>query len=531
MRSINGVVCAVMLWGCSYQEASAPPDESVAESAITNCGLPQPTRQCNRTVCNTQTGIWEFEPLPLPRACDTFAGPGTGKCTINGSCKDPNFGEVRPRFFVLAVVYSPPGTSGSGTKSSVTYSAGSTFGTSTKTDHSFKTNVSVTAETKFNWVYASDTLGANASYTKSSGTSNSLEIKKTQTDTIGPQEGPPADVIDHNTDTIWLWLNPGVLLLESGAGVKWTVTSHGAEMRIQYVRVGWLNGTMPMPPAVASTLATYGITSADYPTILGRDPFANGNTTIDPDRFIQTSTTVLYEPPFTQDGSTVPFTRTITNDRTDTNSTTTSDEHSVGFTFTVETSEAASAFFQAKLSTSSTWTWSCSETTSTEVGSSQSASATITGPAFGYTGPISDISVYFDKLYGTFLFVPASPQSLKASGVLRDALGQPLAHRDLTLVSNGVTYKTVTRNNGTYRFYGVPAGSATASTSGGSWTMAIGSAPITQDLAMPSCNLSACQADCDAEAADCRADCSPPLGPCFAACNLLRNACRNACCH
>src|SRR6185503_7938010 len=80
MRSINGVVCAVMLWGCSYQEASAPPDESVAESAITNCGLPQPTRQCNRTVCNTQTGIWEFEPLPLPRACDTFAGPGTGKC-------------------------------------------------------------------------------------------------------------------------------------------------------------------------------------------------------------------------------------------------------------------------------------------------------------------------------------------------------------------------------------------------------------------------------------------------------------------
>ncbi|MGH9889500.1 MAG: hypothetical protein ACREBE_28465, partial [bacterium] len=307
-----GVVCAVLLWGCSYPETSAPPDLSATESAITNCGLPTPTRQCNKAVCNTETGIWEFQPLPIPRACDTFAGPGTGKCAINGACLDPNFGEVRPRYFVLGVIYSPPGTSGSGTKSSVTYSSGSTFGTSTKTDHSFKSNVSVEAEASFNWVNITDTLGANAAFTKSSTTSNSLEITKSQTDTIGPQQGPSADLIDHNTDTIWLWLNPGVYILEDGAGLQWTVTSHGgAPMDIQYVYVGWLNGTMAMPPAVSDRLALYGITSADFPTMLARDPFANGGTAIDPNRFIPTSTTVPYEPPLTPDGQSIPYTREI----------------------------------------------------------------------------------------------------------------------------------------------------------------------------------------------------------------------------
>ena len=88
----------------------------------------------------------------------------------------------------------------------MTYSNGSTFGSSTKTDHSFKNTVSVTAEASFSWVNITDTLGANAAFTKTSGSSNSLEIKKSTTDTIGPQQGPAADVIDHNTDTIWLWL-------------------------------------------------------------------------------------------------------------------------------------------------------------------------------------------------------------------------------------------------------------------------------------------------------------------------------------
>ncbi|HEY0985815.1 MAG TPA: carboxypeptidase-like regulatory domain-containing protein [Kofleriaceae bacterium] len=500
-----------------------------------------PTQQCNQTVCNTATGIWEFHPLPLPRACDTFAGPGTGKCAINGACLDPNFGEVQPRYFVLGVVYAPPGTSGSGPKSSVTYSNGSTFGTSTKTDHTFKNELSVEAELGFHWVNITDTLGLSASYTKSSGTSKSLEVKKSETATVGPQLGAPADVIDHNTDTIWLWLNPGVYILETGAGLKWTVTSHGgASMDIQYVRVGWLNGAMEMPPAVASTLALYGITSADYPTILARDPFGNGSTAIDPSRFIQTSTTVPYEPPPTPDGSPVPYTVAITNDRTDSNTTTMGDEYSVGVSLTVGSAEDFTGFFTAKVKAASTWTWSCEHTETSQLGSSQSASLTITGPAFGYTGLVSDIAVYYDRLYSTFLFVPASPQSLKASGVLRNASGQPLAHQDLTLVSNGVTYKTVTRNNGAYRFYGVPAGAATVSTVGGSWPMTVGTVAFTQDLTMPpppppppppTCNLSACQADCDAEAADCRADCTAPLGPCFTACNAFRTSCRNACCH
>jgi hypothetical protein len=519
-----------MLWGCSNQEAGDPPDESTTEAAISNCGLPMPTEQCNQTVCNSSTATWEFHPLPIPRACDTFAGPGTGKCAVNGACLDPNFGEVQPRFFVLGVIYSPPGTSGSGQKSSVTYSSGSTFGSSTKTDHSFKNTVSVTAEASFNWVNITDTLGANAGFTKTSGSSSSLEIKKSTTDTIGPQQGPAADVIDHNTDTIWLWLNPGVYILEAGAGLQWTVTSIGGVMDIQYVYVGWLNGTTAMPQAVSDRLAQYGITSADYPTMLARDPFANGGTTIDPTRFIPTSTTVPYEPPLTAGGQSVPYTRTIVNDRTDSNSTTTGDEHSLGVSLTVGSSTAFSAFFQAKVTTADTWTWSCSQTTGTSVASSQSASLTITGPAFGYTGPISDINVYFDRLYSTFLFVPASPQALKASGVLRDALGQPIAHRDLTLVSNGVTYKTVTRNNGTYRFYGVPAGAATVSTTGGAWSMAIAAAPITQDLAMPSCDLNACYGNCDQDAAECRTSCGPSL-LCLSACNSRRTACRNACCH
>src|SRR5205807_899197 len=100
-------------------------------------------------------------------------------------------GSVDPKYYVLNVVYAPPGTAGSGTKSSVSYAAGSSLGTETKSNHTFKSEVGVTAEAT---LFGVATINASTGYSVAQGTENGLEVKKAATITIGA-EGPSFDGI------------------------------------------------------------------------------------------------------------------------------------------------------------------------------------------------------------------------------------------------------------------------------------------------------------------------------------------------
>jgi hypothetical protein len=50
-----------------------------------------------------------------------------------------------------------------------------------------------------------------------------------------------------------------------------------------------------------------------------------------------------------------------------------------------------------------TFTWTASASTSVNSSSTQSASATIGGPSFAYTGDV-EVVVYWDTVFGSYLF-------------------------------------------------------------------------------------------------------------------------------
>src|SRR5262245_19708169 len=81
--------------------------------------------------------------------CTVDGRPGIKVCDPHthmfGVCQPlerPVVGTVAPRYYVLTVVYAPPGTQGT-SQSSVSYSQGSSTGSTTSTSHSFKNELSV----------------------------------------------------------------------------------------------------------------------------------------------------------------------------------------------------------------------------------------------------------------------------------------------------------------------------------------------------------------------------------------------------
>src|ERR1044072_10037489 len=128
---------------------------SPAELPPYQCGPAPQAPKCNIPKC-TPDG-WVFFPVARGTTCNTPEGPGlcdggelgpAGQIEPNrmGKCVPIVSGSLSPLYYVLHVVYSPPGTAGPGPKSSVTYSDGSSLSTQTKTSSSFKMEVSTTAE-------------------------------------------------------------------------------------------------------------------------------------------------------------------------------------------------------------------------------------------------------------------------------------------------------------------------------------------------------------------------------------------------
>ncbi len=105
--------------------------------------------------------------------------------------------------------------------------------------------------------------------------------------------------------------------------------------------------------------------------------------------------------------------------------------------------------------------------------SSQSASVTVGGPAFGYTGPSDDVLVYCDTVYNSFMFAfPTEPPA--ASGTLTDHLGKPAAHQPVTLAIGPHKLTTFTDARGEYRFYSSLSGQGKVSVEGKDFPVPVG---------------------------------------------------------
>src|SRR5262249_14540051 len=97
------------------------------------------------------------------------------------------------------------------------------------------------------------------------------------------------------------------------------------------------------------------------------------------------------------------------------------------------------------------WTWTNVNTASSSSGATESATVVVGAPAFGYQGP-TDIGVYYDTIYKTFLFVmlPLVGQPT-IEGLATNSFGQPVARQLVSISSNGIQYRTLTTAKGQYR--------------------------------------------------------------------------------
>lgn len=369
-----------------------------------------------------------------------------------------------PKYLVLTVIYAPPGTNGGRSSSSVSYQAGSTTGVTTSSSQTFQVGTTVSTSLTTGLLGGS---GTSFSYSNSATDNQSFEVKKSTTTTI-TQAGPAQDGINHDEDEIWLLLTPKILLsLSSSPSASWSFANTNAP--IQYVHVGWLNGHTAMPSGVASTLGSAGITSQDYADIISYDPLADGLTNPMSPRFTSANTTFPYEPPLQQGDAVPTVSLNISNSSTTTTGASTEKSYGVGLTIATGGQGPVADLISMNLKDETKWTWTNKASQSTANATSQSATLTIGGPSFGYSGP-SLIYVYYDNIYGTFAFAPPFDPIQQKPVDLSQALvrghivgpsGASTPRTEVVLVEHGIEHRTLTNAKGEFAFFGSIQGPVT----------------------------------------------------------------------
>jgi hypothetical protein len=383
---------------------------------------------------------------------------------------DSRSGSLSPKYMVLAVIYAPPGTDGGKSTSSVDYSSGSTLGTSVSTSDSFKNALSLSVSAMGGFFGSGVTVSFGFDTSVDRTDKNSVDIKKSEKSDI-KVSGPSIDGINHDDDRIYLWLNPRIDVKPQGGGQTWTPSLDGSFVDIQYVLVAWLKNPQLLPADLAKRLAARGIGKNDYDSMLSADPFSRGDTRFDPARFILTETSWPYEPPGAPSEPSGVETETITNESTETNTTQVVNALSLSIGLTVEGGVAG--FSKATLKVSDKFTWTHTSSASDSEGSTQMASVSIGQPAFGYTGP-TDLLIYWDRLWGTFVFGPAPFPAKLVTGVVTDATKRPVRFREVLLTMPGHRYRTFTSATGHYSFPGdLPKGQTQAQIQIGTITKSI----------------------------------------------------------
>lgn len=334
-------------------------------------------------------GAWAALPYPAGTPCGNgvVCSGGGGECVSKGS--------LYPNYLVASVIYAVPGA-----ESFVLYGTQSKIGTTLSTASSWKVGEKVEVSTSVSVPgFTSGDLSFSFGYTYGNESKTAIDMVETfRSDT--KVFGVGSDYVDHDYDQILLLLNARVDVTITPAGTTWAVNAPSAIP--QTVLVGWLTGALPMPSNVRSTLASYGVTTADFPQILKVDPYASNPAGLgrpDAARFVPYAV-LNYEP------INNAYCLTIENAYTSTTTRTTSNEYATSIKF----SGGASFIKVVSAKLASTTSFSFTNT------SSKSASSTTAStkqlcldmPSASYLGP-TNLYVYIDTIYKTFMLSAQPP--------------------------------------------------------------------------------------------------------------------------
>lgn len=326
-------------------------------------------------------------------------------------------GLIYPKYQILSLVYSPPGP-----KSYVTYGTSSSIGTKNSTSES------ISKATNYNFnlnaIFAGANLLVNWKTQIENNSSTAITSNTNFNETYpGPQNA--AEGLNHDYDCFSIWLNPKYYVNStsnfsgSGNGPSFWYQNYAVadyderdpagSGDIIKLYVKWLKNPSLIQSeapgvwtAIQRTWAgpNGALNATDFAAILGRNPYWNGySSAVDTTRFdLQFNQVLLYEPPVSGGQ---PFTQNLSlgGQTTSTQGQTATDSYSVS----LQTS--GSLFGLIKYVSTSTWDFSYKWGKEISNSNGYSATASITGPNTGYSGPVR-FQVYKDNIYGTFMFFP-----------------------------------------------------------------------------------------------------------------------------
>lgn len=404
--------------------------------------------------------------------------------------------EVYPKYYVLSVIYSPPGA-----MSSVSYGAGSTAGT--KVEAKGVTSGTLSLEFEVTGVE----LDAEAKIGNING--SSAEIKKTTTytytQTASSSRG--TDELVSGDDVFKLWLNPKIdvsVLDANHAGLA--LSYNGDAAVIVDVSAAELRDPTLMLPDRQALFASAGLDSADFATILGLDPVAHGDP-LDPKRFTPAAIVQLDGP--SRPGADLPsHMYSVSYENTAGTSTGNISTYTVGVKF-----GGGVDFFglKANLKLGLGWEWENESTRETAAGTVQNAGATLGAVTPGYRALYD---VLYDNIYQTFAFrkhaVMVNPHVV--AGVVVDSNSAPVVNQTVSVTSmtDGSVRQVRTADDGSYVVLDPPAGPVLLQAADASATVAV---TMTDDVAAPTLQVGG-GVTCDATTLACNgACCAAPSDP------------------
>jgi hypothetical protein len=362
--------------------------------------------------------------------------------SVGGVTLVGNPGYVNPKYVVVGVEYSPPGSS-----SNVSYTKDTVAGNTTMTGGSFTNKVSASVSLSSTagipgFLDGKETTTISGSYAQMSGYSNTVAVSQTVSNTTGLNGyTDPVNGVNHNYDYIFVWLNPISMYndyTDTGGTVHVVWTGYGYDLTDQRVyndmdvigiplgcitgylqaqSSSWVTTCNDIASVYARTWAMNnvdgsgpGLTSTDLTNILHADPFyttytptlAAGSYTTTDGRFTECDTSgctqVIDFEPNLSDKYMQGYTTTTTN----------TNNYSHTETFAIEQQFSSSAFwdtFSLSLQITDEMTWVYSSSYSVNNSQGQMAAFTIVGPNPGYGGPLQFVA-FQDNYFGTFMFYP-----------------------------------------------------------------------------------------------------------------------------
>lgn len=345
-------------------------------------------------------------------------GPGTLTAALNVS--------LFPQYYILSIVYAPPGN-----QSSNGYTNAVSNAATTTVSKTFQTGVTTAVS-----VSAPGGSGFGVTFGASESNQNSQAFQISTSQGTGTQVSSNRNPIDHTQDQIFLWLNPAVTVTPTGTdtgnySLSTPLGSNGLPepMDVVNVNVEDLQNPSLIPigfltsqtrdnvsglPGLASicahpvaqcTTAPCGCVASDFATILAADLLIGSAQTtppsqVNPSRFVFISSQTLEGPECTGcDPVKNSFTETDAQTTTDTETST--DSYSVGFTTTSGFSFLGGGLTLAR---SNTFTWTNAMSVGMSNGTSHTASVTLGSSSVDC---VETVNIYEDTVYHTYAFAPA----------------------------------------------------------------------------------------------------------------------------